>query len=216
MPKELDLEQGSQRWLDFRQSGIGGSDASLIAAFFLDQPWPYGTWAGADLWKLWAQKTGRIKVKPARDRSDASTGYVDPFVHGHKTEPLARDWYSRTTGEFAPPAVLQSTEREFMFASLDGWNPESKVVLEIKCPKEKAEHNKAKEGQIPERYYAQFQHNLCVAEGIELHYVSFFEGDGVLTKVLPDTPFLTRLRDAEMVFWGWVEKKEFPLPTGDL
>lgn len=219
MPRIIELEQGSPDWLAYRTKGIGGSDANLIAAFFLGIDYPYGnSWAGAQIYKLWAEKVGRIAVKESKDNSWGD--YVDPKTHGKNTEAAAREWWSLETGEFAPPAFLVHDTCDHIFASLDGYVDPVETgqigrALEVKCPKEPGEHRKAKEGQVPERYYAQVQHNLVVSNVPVLDFVSFYQGEGIIIPVQRDEKFIDQLREAEETFWGWVQNKEFPLPKGE-
>lgn len=214
----VDIQQNTPSWLAWRRDKIGGSDANLIAAWFLDAyDYPFGSWAGAELYKLWAIKTGRMEPKPDKDNSWGD--YVDPKKHGHETEDEARAWYSRETGEFAPAACVQHDINGYLAASLDGYIA-GELILEIKCPKEPDDHRKAKEGQIPDKYFAQFQHNLFVANVPLLHYVSYYKpdkkapGEGVIVPVKPDAEFLDELREAEEEFHRWMLEGVFPLASG--
>jgi putative phage-type endonuclease len=206
----IELEQNSQPWLQWRLSKIGGSDANIIAAYFIPNiDWPYGTsWPGGELYKLWMLKTGRVELKDAKDKSWGD--YVDPKAHGHRTEDDARAWYCGVTGEFAPPVCIEHEGKPYLSASLDGFTGDR--VVEIKAPKEPHTHILVKEGTIPDQYYAQTQHNLFVAGVEKLDFVSYFEGEGVITEVTPDAPFLHILHEAEEVFWGMVQNKVWPLP----
>lgn len=204
-----DFEQGSPDWLRWRLEHLGGSDANLIAAFFLDVDYPYGSWAGAELYKLWSLKTGRTPIK------DGAGDYEgDPKVHGRKTEPVAREWYSMETGELCAPVCGVHSEIPYLAASLDGWTGEFGV--EIKCPTEPQQHRLVKEGRVPEQYYAQVQHNLFVTGAAKLDFVSFYKGEGIILPVTADDTFLPQLRRAEDAFWQWVETKKFgAIPQGE-
>ncbi len=213
MPKIVNLVQGSPEWHNWRLAHIGGSDSNLIGAYFLDTDYPYtNSWAGADLYRLWAVKVGRIIEKEAKDQSWGD--YKDPLVHGKETEEVARNWYMMETGELAPAVCLEHDEIPYLGASLDGWTGERGV--EIKCPTEPETHLQAKDGGvIPDRWYCQMQHNLFVSGAPVLDYVSFYKGEGIITEIEADPDFAPKLREAEDLFWSWVEAKQFPLPTGE-
>lgn len=213
MPKFIDLEQGTDAWREYRLQGIGGSDANIIAAYFMGIDYPYGNWAGAEIYRLWAEKTGRIPMKAQKDNSWGD--YKDPKEHGRQTESIARGWYMVETGLVAAPCFVVHDINQYLFASLDGFDEETRTVQEIKCPKEPGDHRRAKEGEVPEKYMAQFQHNMFVAGAKLLHYVSFYQDEGVIVPVEPDAKFLEQLREGEEQFMDWVRKKEFPLPTGE-
>ena len=212
MARIIDLTQGSQDWLKWRTGGLGGSDANLIAFHFLpdDIDWPFGGWSGGEIYKLWGQKVGRIPVKQKQDKSFGD--YVDPLAHGLKTEQEAREWYNATYGELCEPVCLQHDILPHLRASLDGW-PEGdgngRPILEIKCPKEPGMHRKAKEGEIPRYYWGQLVHNMCVASATTAHFVSYYKGEGVMIPVEMDPVSLDKLREAEEIFWGWVEARKF-------
>lgn len=206
------LKQGSVEWREWRRKKIGGSDANIIASWFLDDyDYPYEKWPGAAIYKLWALKTGSTAFKEEKDRSFGD--YVDPKTHGKNTEDAARDWYEIETGEFAPAVCMEHDLNRHIAASLDGYVA-GQLAVEIKCPKEPDDHRAAKEGHVPDKYFAQFQHNLFVANVPVLHYVSYFQGEGVVVPIVPDAEFLDRLRDAEEEFWRWVTSDKFPLVGG--
>lgn len=208
MPTFIDeLIPDTEAWHEHRRNYIGGSDASIIAAFFIDGcDWPYEGWPGSEIYKLWSLKTGRTMPK------QKTRAAADPRTHGVKTEPLARDWYTMETGQLAAPVNVISTEVPYMACSLDGWTGEYGV--EIKCPTEPGSHRQAKEGMVPAQYYAQCQHNLFVTGAPKLDYVSFYRNEGVIIEVAPDPAFLDKLLQAEAEFWRWVQERHFGgIPT---
>src|SRR5215469_9016697 len=209
MGKIVEFEQGSEDWVAWRRLHIGGSDANLIAAYFLpdDVDYPYTTtWAGAELYRLWCEKTNRIPIKMPKDRSH--DGYVDPLVHGHKTEILARNWYNAMFGQAIEPVCVEHWTSPYVAASLDGLR-EGECIVEIKCPKEPDMHRKAKEGEVPAQYWAQLHHNMCAAGETKAEFVSFYKGEGIVIPVETDKKSLDKLMTAEDIFWSWMTEKKF-------
>lgn len=185
------------QWLNWRQTGIGGSDAPIIM----------GISRFKRAFDLFLEKTGRRKLSK---RNQAMN-------HGVANEAKARDAYTLETGHFMPPANLESTHKDWLHVSLDGYDPELDLILEVKVPWDISDHLYAKEGQVPEHYYPQLQHAMAVAGVSNAHYWSWWgEGDGVLIEVpFDDTYWAKELYPAEEEFWGWVTSKEYPLPKGE-
>lgn len=188
------MEQRTDNWLEWRKAGLGASDAPIVMGV---SPWctPY---------QLWEQKTGRV----VKDFSNWAT------QRGNEMEPRARVDLEFKLGLDFPAILSEHPEIPFMRASLDGWNEECKIVLEIKCPG-KADHDKAKEGEIPEKYYPQLQHQLFVTGGKTAYYYSYAEdenkvGEGHLVIVLPDLEYQKKLLAKMMKFWKCVQEDTEP------
>lgn len=157
----LNLEQGSQEWLDFRSNHITATDASIILGTN-----PYCTRE-----ELMQRKLGllpEVKMNAAMRRGSAM-------------EPAARVAASDYLHMTFTPVVLQSDSHPWAMASLDGISPEG-VVIEIKCPGKK-NHEAAKRGAIPEYYYPQLHHQMWVAEANSVWYWSWDGSAGVAIQV---------------------------------
>ena len=179
------MEQGSNSWLEWRKAGLGASDAPVVMGV---SPWstPH---------KLWEQKTGRDK----KDGGNWATR------RGTDMEPRARAHLELTTGMDFPALLAQHEKFAFMRASLDGWNAEHKIVLEIKCPGAE-DMQKARDGKVPEKYYPQIQHQLFVTGAVKCYYYSYTETaegerEGILIEVLPDLEYIKTLFAAMVAFW---------------
>src|SRR5215472_1745656 len=105
-----------EEWKAWRMTGIGGSDAPVIA----------GVSRFKRPFDLWMEKTGK---RPPPKTTEA-------MKHGLDNEARARDVYTLAYSAFLPPANLASddSERPWLHASLDGFDPDVGLVLEIKCP----------------------------------------------------------------------------------
>lgn len=190
----VNIEQDTPEWHEFRAQGIGASEAPTIM-------WenPYES-----PFSLWRRKTGRAGAKTQ----------TAAMAHGKNTEQVARDAYCAETGDFMPPACGIHDEFDWMRASFDGIN--GKTILEVKCPSEIQNHLTAREGQVPDHYLAQVQHQLAVSGADLCHFWSFFEGKGALVEVKPQAEYIKELIATEKTFWQWVMDDKYPMPEGTL
>lgn len=188
------METSGEEWHKWRKLGIGSSDAPVIMGM---SPWstPY---------QLWEEKIGLTK----RDVSNFAT------QRGHELEPIARAQYELETGLDMPATLAVNEKRDWLRASLDGFNAEKNIVLEIKCPG-KADHETAINGSVPDKYYPQLQHQLLVTGATCVHYYSYDGSRGVLIEVKPDIEYIQRLLNTELAFWDNVITK-IPPPLSDL
>ena len=97
------LHMEREEWLKWRNMGIGGSDASVIAGVN-----PYRS-----VLQLWKEKTGQ-EVPEEKDTEVTHFGNV--------LEPVVKKEFTRRTGLKIRNryAILQSEEYPFMLADLDG------------------------------------------------------------------------------------------------
>jgi putative phage-type endonuclease len=186
----LQLEQGTQEWLDWRKTIIGGSDAPVIMGF--------NQWSTQ--YNLWEDKLGLSKPK------------VDNFAmsRGRELEPVARDVFERETLTCVSPQVVVSDEYGWMGASFDGVSECGKVAVEIKCPGDKA-HEMAKNKIVPDYYYPQLQHSIAVKNLDMIFYFSFKnESDYALIEVKRNQDYIDDMVQKEWGFWERVRNFEAP------
>lgn len=178
------LHSSREEWLKMRKQFVGASDAPVIMNGIHFQKTPY---------KLWREKLG------------LSGGTQDNWAmrYGRETEEPARKAYEKYTGEIMTPQVVFHPDKNFMMASLDGLNFNGDLAVEIKCPGYQ-DHEAAKQGKVPEKYYPQLQHQLACIGINELHYFSFREGEGVLVEVQRDPEYIEALYQKEGNFWDKV------------
>lgn len=124
-------------------------------------------------------------------------------------EPIARAHYELMHDIDMPPALLEHYELPWLRASMDGWNKEQKIGLEIKCPGAK-NHALAAEGKIPEEYYPQIQHQLFVSGAERIDYFSFDGKNGVTVPVFPNLAYILDYIIKARQFWHLVETDEEP------
>lgn len=185
--------QGSEKWHDWRATGIGGSDAPVIMGVS-----PYRT-----PFDLWQSKTGRTKDEPN-----------GAMLRGINLEPIARKAYEDRTGRIMQPVCLESIERPWMRGSLDGAEIDLSLILEIKCPGQN-DHATARAGKVPEHYRPQVQHLLAVSGAKCLHYWSFDGADGVLVEVEPDADYIAGMIERELAFFENHIKADTPPPMNE-
>lgn len=135
--------QGTSEWLEWRRTGIGGSDAPIVD--------------GRNKWgsmrDFWRDKKGMppLKVK--------NTFILD---RGNAIEPIARAKYELENGCIEMiPRVFRHFQKPYLIASLDGSNLEARAGLELKLIG--IDNFKLiKDGQVPDHYIPQVQHQLIV------------------------------------------------------
>ncbi len=182
-------------WLKMRKSYLGASDAPAVMGV---SPW-------TTPFQLWQDKLGLSK--PREDNYN--------MQRGRYQEESARQLYEKKTGTLMNAEVVFHPTKKFMMASLDGLSPNGDRAAEFKCPGE-LDHEVAKSGKIPEKYYPQLQHQLSCLECIginQLDYFSYRNGEGVLVEVERDKKFLERLHTEEEDFWDKVIHLESPALT---
>lgn len=184
-PILMDLTQGSPAWHQWRERGLGSSDAPAVMGV---SPW-------LATYQLWELKTGRRAARAANAAMRRGTALEAS---------ARREFEFEQGGDFAPACLIHG-EYPFLKASLDGWSRDRATVLEIKAPGEKA-HAEALAGRVPDYYLPQVQHLLLVSGAARCHYWSYTpEGGGVLVTVERDEAAIAALLERELAFWRCVE-----------
>lgn len=179
-----------EEWLAWRRQGLGASDAPVIMGVS-----PYKT-----RYQLWLDKTQRAPDEPGNWATK----------RGQELEPIARELYEKEFNCEAPPTNVENSAYPIVRASLDGFDFNSQTILEIKCPSQK-DHQTAKEGKIPTKYYPQLQHQLLACSAAKrVHYYSFDGNEGICVEVLPDFEYQQKLLLELLKFWQLVETKTPP------
>jgi putative phage-type endonuclease len=178
--KIVDLQQGSQEWLDFRKFKVGASMAPVIMGVS-----PFQT--PLQLWE-------EIMLNEAKPQNQA-------MRRGSSLEPAAREWLNHAYNTTYAPAVLQSIEHPEIIASLDGYieTQAEPLILEIKCPGIEA-HEIAVSGQIPGYYYPQLQHQMFVSGTKSMKYASFRDGYAVVIECERDEDYIQKMLKREIEF----------------
>jgi len=186
-----------QAWLQLRNSGLGGSDASVIM--------------GLNPWKsrlaLWAEKTGEVEPD---DLSGNQRVYW-----GMKNEQNIAEWFMETTGKkVIRRGMMQSCDHPWMLASVDREVVGEKAGLEIKT----AGVDQAKywrDDNIPDGYYLQCQWYMAVT-GYDRWYIAVLIGgnDARWNVVERNEDQIKALVEEGQKFWDLIEKRIPPEPDG--
>lgn len=142
--KILDIEQGSDEWLELRKTKITGTD---IAAIFGISPWK-------NAYDLWREKLGLLPPTAVNYAMRRGTEYEDE----------ARASFEALQGNVKyPAAVILSTAFPWLMSSLDGLNGHFRIVTEFKVP---LPHNFESmcENPIPNYYMTQMQNAFAASD----------------------------------------------------
>lgn len=188
---EDELKANQTEYLAWRSTKIGSSDVPIILG---NSPFktPYG---------LWLEKTGR-----------ASNNFKTTIniELGKKYEDTVRSSLELKLGVDFAPVIMQSDLHPFMMASLDGYNEENKIVLEIKSVLGLPTWESAVAGKVSDSYIDQVQHQLWVSNATKcFFYVAKVEpfmgdyriADKRLIESYPDKTKQTELVSACLEFY---------------
>lgn len=179
-----EMEKSREKWLELRNTGIGGSDAAAICGM---SPWK-------SIFQLWLEKTGQADPEDLSDN--------EPIYWGNVLEDVvAREFTKRTGKKVQRRGLMQSVEYPFLLASVDRILVSENAGLECKT----ASGFKAKlwEGdEIPDAYYCQCQHYMMVT-GCDKWYIAvLIGGQRFVWKEVPRCqPDIDMLLTQERIFW---------------
>jgi len=185
--------QDKAAWLEARNKGIGGSDASVIV--------------GLNSWKspfqLWLEKTGQTEPE---DLSDNEYVYWGTTLE----EVVAREFTIRTGKKVVRRGLLQHDDIPYLLASVDRLVVGEDAGLECKTANGFAA--KAWDGDnVPDAYYVQCQHYMAVTGAQTWYIAALIGGNHFVWKEIPrNEDDIKALLEAEAEFWRKVETKEMP------
>lgn len=191
------MDQGTGEWLKFRLKGIGSSDAPAILGVC-----EYRT--PLDVWKDKLGLLPPIKENPA-------------MLLGHKFEPVARARFCLENDIEIDPVIVNHSDFNFLFASLDGANLEKQIIAEIKYMGLEKWEAIRESGKPTPMHMAQIQHQLMVTGFKSSKYICY-----TLTEdrkemdryqcldVDADPVYIENLFKKEIEFWEMVKNKIAP------
>lgn len=153
----VELEQGSPKWLEERKRHIGASDVAVILGI---SPWrtPYELYMD--------------KITPMDYEKVPHTDKKFIFEKGHRLEAYARKLYETKCGFEIPPAVVKHADVPWCMVSLDGLNTNEKRLVEIKYMGRKNWRALKEKDEFPDYYYSQCQMQMFATGIQEMHLVA--------------------------------------------
>ncbi len=154
---ELNVSQGSSEWFMARMNKITSSRMKDVL-----KPDNLGL-----VDEMIAEKVTNVP--------DIPDFISDDMQRGSDLEPVARDEYIKKTGiEIEEVGFCISDKYDWLGLSPDGFTPDRKGGIEIKCPKTKTHVKYVRQGQIPNEYRPQTLEYFLVNEKLEwLDFISF-------------------------------------------
>jgi putative phage-type endonuclease len=178
--------QGSKEWLEERKLFVTSSDASVIMG---KNPW-------MDKGELWREK---MNLAPPRKQTEA-------MKKGVELEPKARDWFIEKTGIKVEPTEFYD---DFLMSSVDGYSKEKNCIVEIKSSKKMYEMSL--NGQIPEYYMCQMQHQLLTSYAAHCFYVTFWKDEGFIIEVKRNHEWMEEYKPKALEFYKSLVYFEEPI-----
>lgn len=175
---KVNLEQGSQEWLQWRKKLLTATDAAILLGKS-----PYVT-----PFQGWQRKCGLIpeqKTTAAMER-------------GHRDEPIARALFIQEYGINMTPCCIESENYNFIGASLDGLSDCEQYILEVKSQRPV--------DQVPELHMIQMQHQMLCTDwkSKKAFYVSHWEGVNKVFEIDFDLKWTMDYITEAKEFWGRV------------
>lgn len=191
--KIIDLEQGTEDWLNWRKTRICATDSSII----MDK----NPWCSRKL--LWERK---MSLAPTEEENSA-------MRRGKELEPIAREELYKETGIVFTPLCVEHEEHSWLGCSLDGYSQLNECICEIKCMGEDG-HQFAIAGGIKDIYQWQITHQFLVT-GCDKCYFASYRPEHIqslaIIEVFPDYEKMAELFQAERIFYEF-NMKQFISP----
>ena len=190
-------------WLEFRKSGIGGSDAAAAVGLS-----PYQSQL-----ELWLTKTGRDENLPKPDPDDTT----EPVFWGHLLEPIVAAAYTKQTGNRVRRvnAVLQHPTIPFMLANVDREVVGNRDVQLLECKTAGEFGARLWRDGVHEYVTLQVQHQLMVTGKQAADVAVLLCGQKLdVHRIERDDALIARLVELEAAFWRYVETDTPPPADG--
>lgn len=179
-------------WLEFRRSGIGGSDAATIVGL---NPW-------SSQYALFCDKMGAL---PEKDDNEA-------MRQGRDLEQYVASRWSERTGKKCQRSnyMWRSRKWPWMLADIDRAVVGENAGLECKTTSANNRHD-FEGGEIPLNYYVQCQHYMAVLGFDRMYLAVLVLGKGFFDFVVErDDDEIVQLAKAESDFWQRIQDEDPP------
>lgn len=192
----IDIEQGSDEWLDLRRGILCASEVKHILTPTLKIA--DNEKARQHVWEIAAQRI---------------SGYTEPtyigdaMLRGRDDEVTARDLYSEKYETVTEVGFVTSNALGFTI----GYSPDGLVgddgLIEVKSRVQKYQVQTIVENVPPDEFMLQLQTGLFVTGRKWIDFISYSGGlDMVTMRVLPDDRYQTAIREAALLFEGKVSE----------
>lgn len=195
--KIINFTQGSdnQQWLEWRRNGIGASDIGIIMGSN-----PYKTPL-----ELWNQKCGYREEEPLNNA----------MRYGIENEPNAREWLNSNRNLNLYPLCIEDNKNSYMRASLDGYDIENHLIVEIKCPINQKALTEAKEYQkINPYWYHQIQWQIMLTDPKRAMVALWdpHKKECITVEMFGDPDLHDEMKEKAESFWRGVQMGKPPAP----
>lgn len=173
--KFINLKQGTTEWHQYRLTRIGASDVA----------------------NLTMTSSHTDKSKEAVAKSKLTPKYHGAFLEnlfrqGHYWEEQVRDNLS-SQGYIFQPVVVEDEHNDRLFCSLDGYDPTTDTILEVKWTSVKDLFQSFKDGKLLKKYQDQVQWQLYITKAKSAWLVMVHEGESHTQVIEPDEAIWTEL-----------------------
>lgn len=184
-----------------RMLGIGGSDMPIILGLSSYKT-PY---------QLYLEKTGQVET---------SIEMTEPQYWGSQLEGVVRNEFAkRNNVQVETPETITHPFHDFLRGNIDGFIPEWKAVLEVKCASAFMAQEWGEDGSdvIPLQYLVQVAH-YCAVTNADCAYIAVLIGgnDYRQYKYTRDPALEERVINEAAAFWECVQNNTPPLPVNQV
>lgn len=180
MGKIINLKQNTPEWLEWRKDKIGASDTAVILGI--------SKWCTP--WQLYMRKLGLI---PEQIDNEA-------MARGRTNESEALAAFNAKYDCNCVPVVMVHDEYPWMIASLDGWDAEKRIAVEIKCPGKEDHETTSVFCEVPEHYYPQLLHQIEVVDIQCIYYWSWKNNAGACARKFSNEAYIKDMIEKELDF----------------
>lgn len=180
--------QKGRDWLEWRRMGVGASDISVLMGTN-----PYQT--PKELWDIKCGFQSEEKVNFAMQR-------------GIDAEPKARKWVEKNLDLNLKPVCIVHPKNAHFKASLDGFDFEKRVLVEIKSPSSKKIQELAfKHHRVPDYWLHQVQWQAFLCEPTETYIAvwNFDKKECEVITIFPSRRIQERMVEVANKFWKNVQ-----------
>jgi len=191
----FDDDYNKEQWLEWRKNGITSTDISVIMGNN-----PYTTPL-----QLWEKKCGYREESPMNAAME----------HGIQTEERARQWLNAHLQLNLKPVCIEDTSDSIFRASLDGFDFDQKVLVEIKCPVSEKTLDRARNSQAIHDYWMdQVQWAIGISKPIKtiLAMWDYRYESCICLDILGDPKYFEEMTVKAKEFWHNLQLGKAPKP----